>query len=308
MKIAVIGTGGVGGYFGGKIAKAGYDVTFFARGEHLKAMESKGLIVRSILGDFHVEKVKVTDKLDAISDSDLIMLAVKAWQLKDLLTELNQLVGADSTIMPLQNGVTSVEELKSHFDEVNIISSLCRIFSKIESPGVINHFGVTPTIIFGETDNSKTSRILKIKELFDSSGITSEIPDDISAEVWKKFIPICLGGLLAVSRTTYGELRSLPETRQMMEALMQEIYLLSQRIGIQIETDFVEKAMALLDTYPPDSTASLTRDVLECKPSEIEFQNGTVVRLGRQYGIETPINSFIYNCILPMELKARKEK
>jgi len=113
---------------------------------------------------------------------------------------------------------------------------------------------------------------------------------------------------LAVSRTTYGELRSLPETRQMMEALMQEIYLLSQRIGIQIETGFVEKSMALMETYPSDSTSSLTRDVLEGKPSEIEYLNGTVVRLGRQYGVETPLNSFVYNCIVPMELKARKGK
>jgi 2-dehydropantoate 2-reductase len=308
MKIAVIGTGGVGGYFGGRIAKAGYEVTFFARGAHLKAIESKGLTVKSLLGDFYIEKLKVTDKLTSIGESDLIILAVKAWQVKELLPGLIKVVGPKSIIMPLQNGVSSVEELKVHFNEINILNSLCRIFSKIESPGVINHFGVTPTVIFGETNNSKTTRILKIKELFDSSGITSEIPGDISAEVWKKFIPICLGGLLAVSRTTFGELRSIPETRQMMLALMQEIYSLSQRIGIQIETDFVEKAMLLLDTYPYDSTASLTRDVMEGKPSEIEFLNGTVVKLGRQYGIETPINSFVYNCILPMELKARKGK
>ena len=306
MKIAIIGSGGVGGYFGGKMAKAGFDVTFLARGEHLKMIMEKGLTVKSILGDFHVDKVKATDNIQNIGIYDLIILAVKAWQINEISPELKTIVGEYSTILPLQNGVMAVEELKAHFNEKNIISGLCRIFSKIESPGVISHFGITPTILFGEVDNSRTPRIEKIKELFDSSGINSEIPADINAEVWKKFIPICVSGLLVISNTTYGELRELKETRQMMIDLLTEIYLLSQKIGIKIDLDFVDKSIAFIDTFPYETTSSLTRDVWERKPSEIEYQNGTVVRLGQQYGIDTPINRFVYNCILPMELKARK--
>jgi len=306
MKIAIIGTGGVGGYFGGKIAKAGFDVTFLARAQNLKIMKANGLTVKSILGDFNVTPVKVTDNIQDIGESDLIILAVKAWQIKEIAAELKSIVGENSMILPLQNGVLAVDELREFFGEKNIISGLCQIFSKIESPGVVNHFGVIPKIIFGEVDSSTSGRIQKIKELFDSSGISSEIAVDITAALWKKFIPICVSGLLAVSKTSYGELRELPETRQMMVDLLNEIYWLSQKIGIQIEPDFVGKAVAFINTFPYETTSSLTRDVWEGKPSEIEYQNGTVVRLGNQYGIDTPINRFVYNCILPMELKARR--
>ena len=307
MKIAIIGTGGVGAYFGGKMAKAGFDVTFLARGEHLKAISENGMTVKSILGDFHLDSVKVTDTIKEIGECDLIVLAVKAWQINEIAGELKSIVGENSIILPLQNGVLAVEELKVHFHEKYIISGLCQIFSKIESPGVVNHFGVIPKIIFGELDNSITIRIQKIKQIFDVSGINSEISADIKAALWKKFIPICVSGLLAVSKTTYGELRELKETRQMMVELLKEIYRLSQKIGIHIESDFVEKAVAFIETFPHETTSSLTRDVLEGKPSEIEYQNGTVVKLGIQYGIDTPINRFVYNCILPMELKARKK-
>jgi len=307
MKIAVIGTGGVGGYFGGKIARAGFDVTFLARGEQLKAMKSNGLTVKSILGDFHIDPVKATGHLSNIGESDLVILAVKAWQIKEISAELKTIMHENSVILPLQNGVLAVEELKELINRKNIISGLCRIISKIESPGVINHFGVTPTVLFGEIDNSKTTRIQKIKEIFDASGIHSEIPDDINSELWKKFIAICVSGLLAVTKTTYGELRKLKETRQMMTDLLNEIYHLSQKMGIRIEPGFVDKSVSFIDTFPYDSTSSLTRDVWEGKPSEIEYQNGTVVRLGQKYGIDTPINRFVYNCILPMEIKAREK-
>jgi 2-dehydropantoate 2-reductase len=305
MKISIIGTGAVGGYFGGKLANTGCDVTFLARGEHLKQIKTNGLTIKSILGDFHIGSAKATDKIKDIEISDLIILGVKACQIKDIAAELKSLVNESSTILPLQNGVLTIEELKENINGNNIIGGLCRIMSKIESPGVINHFGVTPTIIFGEVDNSKTDRIKNIKNLFDSAGIDSKISDDIQSELWKKFIGICTSGLLAVTKTTYGELRELKETRQMMIELLTEVYQLSQKIGIQIESNFIEKTVSFIDTFPPDSTSSLTRDVWEGKPSEIDYQNGTVVKLGKRYGIDTPINRFVYNCILPMEKKAR---
>jgi len=306
MKIAIIGTGGVGGYFGGKMANAGFDVTFLARGEHLRAIKANGLIVKSILGDFKVDSVKATDNVQTIGFVDLIILAVKAWQVKEISSELKPIIKEDTIILPLQNGVLAAEELKEQIDQKNIIGGLCRIISKIESPGVINHFGITPTILFGEIDNSKTNRVQKIKELFDKSGINSNVSNDITSDLWKKIIAICVSGLMAVSKTTYGELRELKETRQIMIDLLTEIYQLSQKIGIRIESDFLDKTISFIDSFPYDSTSSLTRDVWEGKPSEIEYQNGTVVRLGKKYGVDTPVNKFVYNCILPMELKVRK--
>ena len=307
MKIAIIGSGGVGGYFGSKMAKAGFDVTFLARGEHLKVMRTNGLTVKSILGDFHVDSVKATDKMQDIGKVDLIILAIKAWQIKDISAELPYIMTDTSVIIPLQNGVSTIDELREHISADKILGGLCRIISKMDAPGVINHFGITPTIVFGEVDNSKTARVQKIKEILDQSDINCNISDDINADLWKKFISICVSGLLAITKTTYGELRELKETRQMMIELLNEIYQLSKKAGIQIEPEFLDKTVSFIDTFPYDTTSSLTRDVWEGKPSEIEYQNGTVVRLGEKLGIDTPINKFVYHCILPMEIKARRK-
>ncbi len=305
MKIAIIGTGGVGGYFGANLARAGFDVTFLARGEHLKAIQTKGLKVKSIQGNFEVKDLKATDKITDIEQPDLLIIGVKAWQIKDIHDDLKKILHADSLILPLQNGVLAAEELSEKIEKKNILGGLCRIISKIESPGVINHFGVTPTIVFGEIDRPRTERLVQIQKVFEEAGIDSKISDDVNSELWKKFISICVSGLLAVTKTTYGELRELKPTRGLMINLITEVYLLSQKIGVKIESDFVEKTVSFIDTYPYDSTSSLTRDVLEGKPSEIDYQNGTVVRLGEKYGVDTPINSFVYNCILTRELKAR---
>lgn len=305
MKIAIIGSGGVGGYFGGKLAKAGNEVIFVARGNHLKAMQQKGLIVKSLNGDFSVDKVIATEDLGKISGADLIIIGVKAWQLKEVANNIKPWVGRDTIILPLQNGVTAVDELRDVLSQGHVINGLCRIFSKIEAPGIINHFGVDPLIIFGETDNSKSPRIEKILNIFDQSDIKGVVPENIQSELWKKFITICVSGLLAVTKTTYGQLRELPETRKMMIELLEEVYTISQKLNIPIKPDFVSKTVAFIDTFPYETTSSLTRDVLEGKPSEIEYQNGTVVRLGNQLGVETPVNRFVYTCILPMEMKAR---
>lgn len=305
MKIAIIGTGGVGGYFGAKLAQAGNEVTFLARGEHLKAIQKNGLTVKSILGDFRVENIKATDKVSNIEKPDLVIISVKAWQVKGIGEELKPILKSDTTIIPLQNGVLAADELMENIERKHILGGLCRIISKIEAPGVINHIGVTPTIVFGELDKSKTERLARIQNVFNAAGIESRISDDIEADIWKKFISICVSGLLAVSNTTYGELRELKETRNLMVELINEVYILSKKIGVNIEEGFVDKTVSFIDTYPSDSTSSLTRDVWERKPSEIEYQNGTVVRLGEKYGVATPINRFVYSCILPSELKAR---
>lgn len=305
MKVAIIGTGGVGGYFGGRIARQGHDVTFLARGEHLEAMKRDGLKVKSINGDFTLEKVRATDSIEEIGKVDLVIIGLKAWQIREVAADLKKITGKDTTVLPLQNGVLATEELAEHLDRKHIVGGLCRIISKIESPGVINHFGVEPEIVFGELDNDKTERVCKVSELFESCGIKNKVAFDIHAELWKKFIAICVSGLLAVTRSTYGVVRELKETREMMTGLIMEIFELSKREGIKIKPDFPERTIAFIDTFPYDSTSSLTRDVWEGKPSEIEYQNGTVVRLAEKFGLEVPINKFIYSCILPMEIKAR---
>jgi 2-dehydropantoate 2-reductase len=305
MKIAIVGSGGVGGYFGAKLAKAGHDVRFFARGRHLEAMRSQGLTVKSLKGDFTLPNVKATDSLLEIGCVDVAIVCVKAYQLKELAPQLKPLLKSDTVVLPLQNGVMAASELSDVVGDKYVIGGLCRIIAKIDAPGIINHFGVEPTIVMGELDGALSERVQHLARAFNDAGFTARAVDNIETELWKKFIAICVSGLLAITKSTYGELRQLPETRLMMLELFTEIYELSKAVGVGIEDGFVEKTMAFIDTFPFDTTSSLARDVWEGKPSEIDYQNGTVVSLGQQYGVPTPINRFIYSAIMPMEMRAR---
>ncbi|MCG8701125.1 MAG: hypothetical protein MI922_23935, partial [Bacteroidales bacterium] len=172
--------------------------------------------------------------------------------------------------------------------------------------GIINHQGVEPTIVIGELNNAKTTRIERIQSTLADAGINAVVPPNIEAELWKKFISICISGLLAVCRSSYGEVREMPETREMMIGLFNEIFRVAMAKGVKLKDDYVGKLVTFIDSLPYESNSSLTRDVLEGKPSEIEYQNGTVVRLGKNFGVSTPINSFVYKCILPMEQRARR--
>jgi 2-dehydropantoate 2-reductase len=308
MKIVIIGVGGVGGYFGGKLAQSGADVTFVARGEQYKALKSKGLKVKSIKGDFEIYPVHVVESIEKLTAPDLVLVCTKAWQVSDVAEQLKPLTHKNTTIIPLQNGILAADELSYVLGKEHIIGGLCRIFSKIESPGIIDHAGVEPTILFGELNNEISERVQRIKTLFDAAGFQSKIATDIHAELWKKFISICVSGLLAITRSNYGQVREMKESRELMIEILKEGFMLSQKAGINIEPDFVEKNISFIDTFPYETTSSLTRDIWEGKPSEIEYQNGTIVKLGQKYDVATPVNRFIYNCILPMESRARMKK
>lgn len=308
MNIAVIGTGGVGGYFGGRLAQAGNNVTFVARGEHLKAIRENGLIVKSIKGDFTIHPTRATNNIGEIESPELVILGIKAWQIKETATDLKNIINENTTVLPLQNGVLSSEELSEVLGLRPVVAGLCRIFSKIEAPGIINHYGIEPTIVFGELDNQITQRVQQLKETFQKAGIESIISEDIQTELWKKLMIIGSGGLLAIARSTYGGVRENSETRQLMHSLLTEIYEVSKKAGAKIEDSFVEKTMKYIDSYPSDSTTSLARDIWAGKPSELEYQNGTIVHLGEKFGVNTPVNKFIYHCLLPLERKAREKK
>jgi len=306
MKITIIGTGGVGGYFGGRLALAGNDVTFIARGAHLNAIKTNGLIVKSTLGEFTIKPAKATSELDVVHYSDLVMICTKAWQVKEIAQQIAPLIGAETMVLPLQNGVLAAEELAEFIPRKHIVGGLCRIFSKIESPGTISHMGADPTILFSELNNEHTERTMWLKYTFETAGLTNIWSDDIQADLWKKFLMICSSALLAVTKTNYGELRSIPETRALLHEMYTEIYNVAIAAGINLPENSVEKTMKAVDTFPPESTSSLTRDVWEGKPSEIEYQNGTVVKFGEKYNVPTPVNRFVYYSILPMEMKARQ--
>lgn len=307
MNISIIGTGGVGGYFGAKLAQAGHQVSFLARGAHLQTIQVEGLRVESILGDFQVSNVSASDQIKDLGPADLILICVKAWQVTGVAVELNEIMHENTIVLPLQNGVMATSELSEILPASSIMGGLCRIISKIAAPGLIRHIGVTPTIVFGELDRTLSERAIRLQATFDQAAIKSRCAEDIEADLWKKFIAICVSGLLAITHTTYGELREEPETRAMMIELINEVYAVSQKAGVNISADFPEKTISFIDSFPYESTSSLTRDVWEGKPSEIEYQNGTVVQLGKKLGVPVPLNRFIYHTILPMERKSRKK-
>ena len=186
-----------------------------------------------------------------------------------------------------------------------ILGGVCRIISKIESPGVINHFGAIPSIGFCSLYHTNPKQLDEVKQVLDQSGVHCKVSSDIRSEIWKKFGFICTGGLMAVARSNLGDIRQLNETRTLLIELIQEICTLAKSMDIEMGADFSNQTMDFIDKLPPETTFSLARDIWDGKPSELDYLNGTVARLGDKYQVETPVNKFIYNVLKPLELKAR---
>jgi 2-dehydropantoate 2-reductase len=308
MRVAIFGSGGVGGYFGGRLAVADNDVTFIARGEHLRALRSTGLRVDSIKGDFTVSPVRATDNPTQVNNVDVVILGVKAWQVVDAARAMRPMVRADTFVLPLENGVEAFEQLSALLGRKHVLGGLCKIVSYLVEPGHVRHAGFEPFVAFGEWDNHPSDRVEALRETFARAGVEAKVPPDIQAAVWNKFLFISgFSGVGAVTRAPAGVLRRLPQTRSLMERSMLEIDQVAEARGIRLPGDAVNQALASLDSLPENATSSMQRDIMAHRPSELESQNGAVVRLGREAGIETPVNSFIYDSLLPLEMQARGE-
>lgn len=298
MRIAVFGTGGVGGYFGGRLAQAGEDVTFVARGEHLRAIRANGLRVDSRDGDFVIFPAKATDDVTEIGEVDLVVLGVKAWQVPEAARTIKSLVGSNTTVLPLQNGVDAAAQLVNELDPANVIGGLCRIVSFVVAPGHIRHAGFSPSIIIGELDNRRTDRIAVIEQVFRRAGLTITIAADIQVALWTKFLFIAsFSGVGAVADAPAGVIRSDPKWRAQMISAMEEIYALAHARGIKLPPEVIETVMAGVDALPEDATSSMQRDIAAGKASELESQNGAVVRMARESGVEVPTHALIYGIL-----------
>jgi len=306
MRIAVFGTGGVGGYFGGRLAQAGEEVVFIARGEHLQALRTHGLRVDSVKGDFLLQSVQATDDPGQVGVVDVVLLGVKAWQVPEVVQVMRPLIGPDTFVVPLQNGVEAPAQLAAVLGAQHVLGGLAKIISFKVGPGHIRHAGAEPYVAFGELDNRLSERVERLCQAFERAGVTVEIPADIQAALWEKFLFIVSwGGVGAVTRAPIGVLRTVPEVRQMLEQAMHEIFAVALARNIALPENVIGKTMAFVDRLPPDGTASLQRDLLEGKPSELASWNGAVVRLGQEVGVATPLHAFIYHSLLPLELRAR---
>lgn len=306
MRIAVFGTGGVGGYFGGRLAQAGEDVVFIARGEHLRAMRMHGLQVDSIKGDFLVKPVQATDDPAQAGIVDVVLVGVKAWQVPEAAEAMRLLVGPETFVLPLQNGLEAPAQLAAVLGHQHVLGGLCGLSTFIVGPGHIRHAGAEPFVKFAEMDNHPSERVKRLRQVFTQAGVTAEIPPDIQVALWMKFLFITgWSGVGAVTRTPLGVWRSLQETRQMAESALQEIVRVAQARDIVLPENPVPTTMKMYNSFPPEITSSMQHDMAEGRPSELDAQIGAVVRFGKEADVATPLHEFIYHSLLPLELRAR---
>ena len=306
MRIAVIGAGAVGGYFGGRLAEAGNEVAFVARGKTLQALRARGLELESPEGDLQIRPWMATDDPAEIGRVDLVVLGVKAWQVPEVAPGLRPLLAESTCVLPLQNGVEAAGQLIDVLGPEPVLGGLCKIIALQAAPGHIRHQGVEPSIDLGEIGRPATPRVQRLVRLFEDAGVRARARDHIQAAIWEKFLFICpVSGVGAITGRTIGEFRADAETRAMVEAAMREVVAVAAGHGVELRPDIVERTLAFLDRLPPAGTASMQRDLLEGRPSELDSQSGAVVRLGREVGVATPVNLEIYDRLRPLEERNR---
>lgn len=271
MRLAVLGTGGVGGYFGTRLAAAGEDVVFIARRDHLKAIRTSGLRLESTLGDVLVHPAQVNDSLSNVGPVDVILLGVKTWQVEDAIDAMRPCIGPNTFVVPLQNGVETPDLLVRSLGADHVVGGLCGVFSFISGPGHIRHAGGPAYIKFGELTNDKTDRVERLRVAFEQAHVTVEVPANIQVAQWEKYLFVVpFGGVGAVTRSPLGPLRTLPETRELLEQGLDEVYRVARARGIPLSEDIVPKALSYLDSLTPNATSSMQRDIIAGRQSELE--------------------------------------
>lgn len=306
MRIAVFGTGGAGGYFGAQLARAGEDVIFMARGNHLQAIRTQGLRVETPGGDIVIHPAQAAEDPAQVGVVDAVIVGVKTWQVTEAARAIQPMIGPDTFVVPLQNGVEAPMQLAEVLGAAHVLGGLCGTMSWVVGPGHIRSIGQTHFIKFGELDKRPSERAERLRQVFERAGVKVEVPPDIQVSLWEKFLfVVSFGGLGGVTRAPIGVIRTLPETRQMLEQCLREIVAVARARQVALSEESVGKSMAFLDSLAPGGTTSLQRDIADGKPSELEAWNGAVVRLGREAGVVTPLHEFIYHSLLPLELQAR---
>lgn len=310
MRFAVIGAGGVGGYFGGRLAQAGEGVAFVARGPHLAALRTDGLHVESIAGDFALAAVEATDDPSSIGPVDAVLVCVKAWQVRGAAESLPPLLGAETVVVPFQNGVEAADDLAGVVGPERVLGGLCKIISYVVSPGWIRHAGVAPRVEIGERRGGASARIAALRASLERcAGVSVGVPADIEVAVWEKFLFIApVSAVGAATRMPVGVMRSHPGSRRLLEEAMREVVAVGRARGAALRDDAVERTLRYVDGLPADATASMQRDLLEGRPSELDYQTGAVVRLARELGVDVPTHRFLYDVLAPGEGEARRRR
>ena len=306
MKIAIYGAGGLGGYYGARLAGAGNDVAFIARGAHLEAIRKRGLQISSPLGDMHLPNPTATDDPADVGPVDLVVVAVKTWQIPEVAAAMGPLLDRDTVVLPFLNGVEASDELAAVIGPERVLGGLSKVFSKIASPGVIHHFTANVFVAFGELDGTDSERVRSLLEVFSAAGVDAEASPAIRVELWKKLLLVSSwAGLGALARSPMGVVREEPGIRSLIGRSMEEGLAVARTTGHDIDLSYKDEMWAFYRTMPAGATASMQRDIIDGRPSELDAWNGAVCRFGARVGVETPVHSFTYHMLLPMERRAR---
>jgi 2-dehydropantoate 2-reductase len=295
MRIAVIGAGGVGGGFGAALAQAGADVTFLARGAHLAAMKSAGLKVNSPRGDVHLTPTRATDDPAEIGQVDVVLFCVKLWDVESAGERIRPLIGTETAVIPLQNGIDAAERLIPILGKNAVMGGVAQISASITAPGVITQVGTFMRMIFGELDGRRSQRAEDFLALCLKAGFDATLSEQILTDLWMKFILLASNaGLMALARQPIGKLRDDPDLRPIFLAAWQEVIDVGRAKGVALPADALDKILDFTSHTPPAMKASMALDLDRGNRLEVPWLSGKVADLGRQFGIPTPTHSMIY--------------
>lgn len=299
MRIAFMGAGGVGGYFGGRLAHAGYDVTFVARGAHLQALRQQGLTIENeTQGNIQVPRVTATDQPATIGPVDVVVMAVKLWDTDDAATFIKPLVGPNTAVVSFQNGVIKDDVLRKAFGDAAVIGGVGYVATNIARPGVIRQTGTMQRIIVGEYDGARSARVTALHEALVKAGINAEISDDIRRTIWEKYVFLVgLSGSTTTMRSTIGPIRQNPQTRAFLHDLMKEVVAVGRAHGVNLPADYADQRLAFVDTMAVDMTSSMHHDLNVGNRLEVRWLSGGVVELGAQVGVPTPANRAVWDVL-----------
>jgi 2-dehydropantoate 2-reductase len=293
MRMVIIGAGGVGGYFGARLAAAGEDVSFVARGEHLAVMQARGLQVLSSLGDLRLQPVRATDNPASIGTADLVMIATKLWSTDESIATARSMMGPESTIVSFQNGVQAEDKLIAAFGRERVLGGVANIAALIETPGVIRHNGSMALLQFGELGGARSPRVEALEAACRRAGIDCRVPDDILRAIWEKFVFLAsMSAMTSLTRLPVGPLREDPDTRALMRQMCEEVVAVGRARGIAFGPEAADTILARLDALPPGMVASMQGDLLRGNRLELPWLSGDVVRMGQASGVPTPAHAF----------------
>ncbi|WP_248898160.1 ketopantoate reductase family protein [Haloplanus halobius] len=299
VSVAVYGAGGIGGYFGGRLAQGGADVSLIARGEHLDAMQQQGLHVESIHGDFSVAPF-VTNDPEAIGPVDYVLVTVKSYDTGDVAAALSPLLHDDTAVISLQNGVENEKVLANEIGKDHVLGGVAYIFSTLSEPGVVTHSSGPARLIFGELDGTRSDRAQRFLDLCEQSEIEAELSTEIRKNLWTKFAFICAqAGMTATARCPIGQIRNTPESWAMYERLLREVITVANATGVELSDEVADRWLSFATELDPDSYSSLHHDLVHGNRTELEAFQGTVVDYADQQDVAVPATEAVYAVLKP---------